>query len=109
MRIVFDAEKLSDQGARAVDYDYPTTDVVAHLVGIIPEEREKMTDWEFDVLMQDLDVEQYHKEQEVIVSQMDYEQGLITMVCADENDLQTVQNELHHFNIPHSTDFSKCS
>lgn len=109
MRIVFDADKVERQGGYPIDYDFLDIDEVGHLCGISQKEKERMTDWQWEVEMQDIDVEQYRKEQEVIIPQIEYEQGLIAMVCADENDLQIVQNELDYFNIPHSTDFSKCS
>jgi NAD-dependent dihydropyrimidine dehydrogenase PreA subunit len=108
-RIVFDGEKIRQQGATPIDYDRCGLDVASHIVGMDEHEFAQLSEREKHYFLYDVDLEKYRCEEEVVIPEITYRDGLIEKVCFwSEESMQAVKDELDQKNIDYALGFDKC-
>lgn len=110
VRVVFDGKMLSDQGAEFVDYDRCGLEVASHIVGLDEHQLAQMSEREKDLFLYDLDLERYECEEEVVIPQITYQDGLVEKVCFPfEKSLSELKGELDNKQIPYAVGLEKCN
>jgi hypothetical protein len=108
VRIVFNAQKVLDQGGKIVNYVDPSSvEVIEHVTGISRDVCE--SDEDYEIALREADIQAFMDEKEVVIEKLVLEDDLIESVCLGREDHRKIAHLLRSKEIEYYFNKKSCS